>query len=91
MITLKVDVSKVDKTLLFKGAKGTYLDLVLFETEDDKYGNDFRVVQGVTKEARLAGVKGAILGNGKWSGNSAKPQGKPVAKPNPAAEEDVPF
>jgi hypothetical protein len=87
MITLKVDVSKVDKTLLFKGAKGTYLDLVLFETENDKFGNDFRVVQGVSKEARAAGVKGAILGNGKIVGGG----GRPAASPNAANDGDVPW
>ena len=73
MITIKIDVTKIDKALLFKGAKGTYLDVVLFETPDDKFGNDYRVVQGVTKEARAAGVKGAILGNGKVIGGNAKP------------------
>ena len=52
MITVKIDVTKIDKALLFKGAKGTYLDVVLFETPEDKFGNDYRVVQGVTKEAR---------------------------------------
>jgi hypothetical protein len=73
MITIKIDVTKIDKALLYKGTKGTYLDVVLFETPDDKFGNDYRVVQGVTKEARAAGVKGAILGNGKVIGGNAKP------------------
>lgn len=91
MITVKIDVTKIDKNLLYKGAKGTYLDVVLFETPDDKFGNDYRVVQGVTKEARAAGVKGAILGNGKVIGGNAKPAfNKPDAKPEVKAE-DVPF
>ena len=74
MITVKIDVTKIDKNLLFKGAKGTYLDVVLFETPDDKFGNDYRVVQGVIKEARAAGVKGAILGNGKVMTPQVQPQ-----------------
>lgn len=91
MITVKIDVTKIDKNLLYKGTKGTYLDVVLFETPDDKFGNDYRVVQGVTKEARAAGVKGAILGNGKVIGGNAKPAfNKPEAKPEVKAE-DVPF
>jgi len=90
MITVKIDVTKIDKNLLFKGAKGTYLDVVLFETPDDKFGNDYRVVQGVTKEARAAGVKGAILGNGKVIGGNAKPAFN-KAEPKPVASEDVPF
>lgn len=92
MITVKIDVTKIDKNLLYKGTKGTYLDVVLFETPDDKFRNDYRVVQGVTKEARAAGVKGAILGNGKVIGGNAKPAfNKPDAKPEAEAKEDLPF
>ena len=65
MITVKINVSKIDKTHLFEGKSGKYLDLVLRETPNDKYGNDYMVVQGVSKEARQKGVKGPILGNGK--------------------------
>lgn len=68
MITVKVNVSKIEKDHLFEGKSGKYLDLILFETPGDKYGNDYRVVQGVSKEARLAGKKGAILGNAKIVG-----------------------
>ena len=65
MIVCKINVSKIAKEKMFKGDKGTYLDVVLIETPDDQYGNDYMVVQGVSKEDREAGVKGAILGNGK--------------------------
>ena len=67
IIKVKIDVSKIDKTKLFKGEKGTYLDITLLENKNgiDQYGNSFMVVQDVSKEERLAGVKGAILGNGK--------------------------
>jgi hypothetical protein len=84
MITVKIDVTKINKEQLYKGAKGTYLDVVLFETPDDKYGNDYRAVQGVTKEQRQAGIKGAILGNAKVVGGK---------KEAPRAEkvEDAPF
>jgi hypothetical protein len=82
MITVKINVSKIDKAHLFEGKSGKYLDLVLFETPDDKYGNDYRVVQGVSKEARLAGQKGAILGNAKTVGKKAE------AKPS---DDDVAF
>ena len=90
MITVKIDVTKIDKNLLYKGTKGTYLDVVLFESPDDKFGNDYRVVQGVTKEARAAGVKGAILGNGKVIGGNAKPAFN-KAEPKAVVTEDVPF
>ena len=107
MIRVKIDVTKIDKSKLFKGAKGTYLDLTLFETPDSKYGDDYRVVQDLGKDARARGEKGAILGNGKIIG--AKPQQErepqydqapPPASAQPARQqtkqpenldEDVPF
>lgn len=64
MILGKIDVTKIDKAKLFKGAKGTYLDVVLIETPTSEYG-DYMICQGVSKEEREAGVKGAILGNAK--------------------------
>ncbi len=83
MITVKIDVTKVDKARLFEGKNGAkYLDLVLIESQSDRYGNDFMVVQSVTKEERLAGVKGAILGNGKHLGQRQdnRPQGQPSGR-----------
>ncbi len=103
-IRVKVDVSKIDKTQLFKGAKGTYLDLYLYPTPDDQYGNDFRVTQDVSKEARQAGQKGAILGNAKFAGqkpqgeHSSRPAGRVAQRPPKPAdpdlddpEQDIPF
>ena len=69
MIRLKIDVKKIDKALLFVGAKGTYLDAtVMLHDGPDSYGNDGFIVQDVGKERRLAGEKGAILGNVKMVG-----------------------
>lgn len=65
MITLKINCSKIDKTRLFKGEKGTYLNLTLIDTKDNPYNDDYMVIQSVSKEERLKGIKGAILGNGK--------------------------
>ena len=105
-IRVKVDVSKIDKDELFKGAKGTYLDLYLYPTPDDQYGNDYRVTQDVSKESRQAGKKGAILGNAKLVGqkpqgdHSSRPPASRVAQrpqPKPAdpaldtLEDDIPF
>ena len=64
VIRLKIDVSKIDKSKLYKGAKGIYLDAVLFLNDEiDQYGNNGMIVQQVTKEEREQGVRGAILGN----------------------------
>lgn len=74
MISGKIDVTKLDKSKFFKGKKGIYADIVLIDTPNGEYG-DFVIVQGVSKEEREAGVKGAILGNAKVFG------GKPAEKP----------
>ena len=70
ILRIKVDVTKIDKQALFKGAKGTYLDIsVLMGAEDDEYGNHGMVVQDIGQERREAGERGAILGNCKWASN----------------------
>lgn len=75
MIALKIDCSKIDKSKLFEGKNGAkYLDVILMD-RDDAYGNNYMVVQSVSKEERLAGKRGAILGNGKnMGGNYAQPK-----------------
>lgn len=66
-ISIKLDVTKIDKAKLYKGDKGTYLDAtILMKDEPDQYGNIGMIVQNVSKEEREAGVKGAILGNVKY-------------------------
>ncbi len=91
-ISLKIDVSKIDKSRLFKGAKGTYLDAILIETPEGKYG-DYMIAQSVSKEERQAGVKGAILGNGKnigGGGGYVQPKRQQEER-NDDLTEDVPF
>jgi len=75
MILLKLDLTKIDKSKLFEGKNGAkYLDVILIDSPGSKYGDDYMAVQGVTKEEREAGVKGAILGNAKIHGK--KPAGQ---------------
>jgi len=64
MISIKLDVKKINKSRLYVGTKGTYLDAILIETPNSEYG-DYMIVESITKEEREAGVKGTILGNGK--------------------------
>ncbi len=74
MIKAKLDVTKIDKSKIFVGAKGKYIDICLIEKNPpDQYGNDYMVVQDVSKEERLKGVRGAILGNAKIIGSGARP------------------
>jgi hypothetical protein len=64
-ISVRIDVTKIDKTRLYKGEKGTYLDLTTFvDTEEkDQYENNGFISQSVDKEERDQGVKTPILGN----------------------------
>ncbi len=74
-ITIKVDVSKIDKSKMFECKKGTYLDVVLIPTPGDKYGNDYMAVQGISLEEREAGQRGEILGNAKINKKKAVASG----------------
>lgn len=65
-ISISVNVKKVDKDRFFKGKKGLYMDLVLFETPESEYG-DYLVKQRAEK-----GEDMPILGNGKFF----EPKGK---------------
>jgi len=73
LISLSIDVSKINAKRLYKGKKGQYLSATLFLKEEvDQYGNNGFIVESITKEEREAGQKGTILGNAKFmSGGSA--------------------
>ena len=61
-LNVRIDVTKIDKARLYKGAKGTYLDLTTFvdTTNQDQYENNGFVSQSQTKEEREAGEKTPI-------------------------------
>ena len=86
MKRLKIDVSKIDKSALFKGEKGTYCDLTLMDNRDgqDQWGNDGFIVQDIGKVRREAGEKGPIIGNWNHVGQT-KPR-TVMPKPNPTAD-----
>jgi len=63
-ITGRIDVKKIDKSRLYQGAKGTYLNFTFFlNDETDQYGNNGFITQEITKEEKNNGVKMPILGN----------------------------
>lgn len=72
MQTIKINVTRIDKSALFEGKNGKYLDLVLFENKNgpDQYGNHGFVMQDIGKERRDRGEKGPILGNWKEVGGT---------------------
>jgi len=87
-VSLKIDVSKIDKARLFKGKKGTYLDAQVFIEldEQDQYGNNGMITQAVSKEEKDQGVNGNILGNCKifWREQAQQTQPAPVQQPQSA-------
>jgi hypothetical protein len=64
-VSLKIDVTNIDKSRLFAGQKGKYLDATVFIDIDqkDQYDNNGMITQDATKEEKDQGVKGNILGN----------------------------
>lgn len=64
-INISIDVSKIDKSRLFKGKKGVYMDVTTFidTNNPDQYNQHGFVSQSTSKEEREAGVKTPILGN----------------------------
>ena len=91
IISVRINVSRIEKARLYAGKNGKYLDILLMKKREvDQYGNDWMVVQSVSKEERQQGVKGPILGDAKTLGlgEPAKPK-----KVEGEAEEEsgVPF
>jgi len=71
MLSVKIDVTKLDRKRFFEGKNGAkYADLILFENRDgeDQYGNSHFVTQSCTKEERESGMKMPIIGNAKTFG-----------------------
>ncbi len=69
MIIASIDVTLLDKSKFKQvtrknGDKAVFCDVVLIETPQSQYG-DYMVVQGLPKEERERGQKGAVLGNAK--------------------------
>ena len=84
LISLSIDVDKLDVKRLYKGKKGKYLSATLFLKEEvDQYGNNGFIVESITKEEREAGQKGTIIGNAKFLVSGSAPKQDEVS--------DLPF
>lgn len=83
-ISVSIDVTKIDKARLHKGAKGTYLDLTTFVDLDqqDQYDNNGFVTQSPTKEERDSKTQLPILGNVKvfYKDQGSQPQQQQAAQ-----------
>lgn len=82
IIAASIDVTKIDKSKLIKGKKGTYLNInITLNDEADNYGNHASISIGQSQEEREAKASKVYLGNGKvvWSNEGDKPQQAPVS------------
>ena len=90
-LSVRIDVTKIEKKRLYKGSKGTYLDLTTFVDTDevDQYDNNGFISQSVDKEEREQGVKTPILGNVKVFYTDGSDQ--PIVQQATQITEDIPF
>jgi len=95
-INISIDVSKIDKSRLFKGKKGTYMDLTTFIDPDkpDQYEQHGFISQSTSKEEREQGVQTPILGNCKvffTEGGSSAGSPQPAQSMADLDSDDIPF
>ena len=71
LVSLKLDVSKIDKSKIYKGQKGQYLTVtVALNDEVNDYGQDVSCWHEQTQEERQNKEPKVYLGNGKTIWNS---------------------
>lgn len=94
-VSLKIDVTKIDKERLFKGEKGTYLDATVFIDlgDADQFGNHGMITQSWKDKPKEE--NGAILGNSRifWRDQSepTPSQQQPQPAPSQDFDENIPF
>lgn len=90
LVSLNINLDKIDKSKIFAGKKGKYYSLTLsINDEEDQFGNTVSAWTSQTEEERKAKAERSFLGNGKtlWSeGGKAQP-----AAVTAEAEDDLPF
>ena len=74
-LKISIDVTKIDKSRIFAGKKGKYIDLTGFIDTDNpgQYGDHGTLSQSVTAEERQNGTRLPICGNIKvfWTDSGA--------------------
>ena len=81
----KIDVKKIDKTRLYVGKKGTYMNVAIWVNDKpDQYGNEISIQQSVKQ-----GEKIIYLGEAKPY--SPKTEPPDVNDQEPENESDLPF
>lgn len=92
MQSLNINVTKIDKSAIYEGKVGKYINLTLMDNRDgpDQWGNDGFIVQDIGKQRRDAGEKGPIVGNWRHIGQ-AKPAQRQAPQQADSYEEDISF
>jgi len=99
-ISFSIDLSKIDKSKVIQGKKGTYYNVVAFVNDQaDAYGNNVKIATDKTKEERDSGAPTHWLGNGKVITTDGSisavqlvgNQAQQAPAPAPAENMDFPF
>ena len=94
-IKIRIDVTKIDKSALYEGKKGKYLNLVVWPNrngEPDEYGNIATVKQDLGAERK--GEQSPILGDVKplrKRQDAPKPKPQQTMKQQWDEADEVPF
>lgn len=82
----KIDVKKINKAKIFKGEKGSYLDLTIWINDDaDNYGNTLHIQQSTKQDEEKI-----YLGDGKEYQKAESTSSKPSNKAE-EDDDDLPF
>ena len=92
-LNVRINVSKIDKSKLYKGEKGVYLNMTTFVDldQEDEYGNNGFISIEQSKEQRDAGEQSAILGNVKKFWADGATTSAPQQQQNQNLDDDIPF
>ena len=90
IISLSIDLTKIDKTKL---KDGKYLNTQIFINDDTKYGNNVSMAYSQSKEERDAKQPKQYITNGKvnWTDGTIKVAEKDESKVEVVKTDDLPF
>jgi hypothetical protein len=97
MIKISICLSDIDKSRITVSQKNgkKYMNFLIKDSTNDKYGNDYMVTEDISKEERQAGKQGKILGNGKnlggGSGAPRQTQSTPPTQESSYDPDSMPF
>jgi len=71
IVNASIDLTKIEKSKIVKGKKGSYLNMTIFINDEvDQYDNNASIIVSQTKEEREAKTPRVYLGNGRTVGNN---------------------